>query len=97
MNQSQASEIGGRMEEVEDELVELQAILKPLLDREKVLKAEAKDIFEEMGLDEYESPYMKINIVVSNRFSTTEFKKDYPDIYGNYLKQGSSMRVSFKK
>ena len=97
MNQTEAAELGGRMEEVENELVELQAVLKPLIDREKILKAEAKDIFEEMGLNEYESPYMKIGIVVSNRFSTNDFKKDHPDIYGGYLKQSSSMRISFKK
>ena len=60
------------------------------------LKAEAIDYLTEHDIDEYTSDEGKVTYreVISNRFDTTAFKKDFSDVYAEYTKQTHSMRFT---
>lgn len=60
-------------------------------------EAEIKAMMSEAGVetligDEHKATYKSI---VSNRFDSTAFKKDYADMYKEYQKPTSSMRFTF--
>lgn len=57
---------------------------------EDIIKAEMGDS-ETMIAGEYKIRYTK---VASNRFDTSAFKKDQPDLYAQYTKQSESLRFS---
>lgn len=60
------------------------------------LKAEAIDYLTEHDIDEYTSDEGKVTYreVISNRFDTTAFKKDFADVYAEYTKRTHSMRFT---
>ena len=73
---------------------------KDLLEEAKtqvdVLKEEIKNIMIDMNTEELDlgSCVVRYTTVVSNRFDTTRFKKDFPETYKHYLKPSTSHRFS---
>lgn len=57
---------------------------------------EIKEYLNENAIDEYLCEDGKITYreVISNRFDSTSFKKDFLDIYKEYTKKTSSMRFT---
>ena len=75
------------------EYQDMQAQLKAEIEK---LKAEAIEYLTENELDEYTADEGKITYreVISNRFDSTAFKKDFADVYAEYTKKTSSMRFT---
>ena len=73
---------------------ELQEQLKAEID---ALKADAIEYMTAQGIDEVVTDDGKITYreVISRRFNSTEFKKDFFDIYNEYTKMTSAMRFTF--
>ncbi len=79
--------------------------LKEYNDMMKALKAEIEKIQDECkeymidnNIDEVISDdgiKATYREVISNRFDSTAFKKDFADIYSEYTKKSSSMRFTF--
>ena len=78
------------------EIKEYQAMQDELKKQIEALKAEAVEYLEEHEIDEYMCTDGKITYreVISNRFDSTSFKKDFADIYQEYTKKTSSMRFT---
>jgi predicted phage-related endonuclease len=78
------------------EIKEYQA-MKDALDKElDELKDEAIEYLTEQDIDEILTEEGKVTYreVISKRFDSTQFKKDFADIYSEYQKQTSSMRFT---
>lgn len=75
------------------EYQKIQDELKAEIDK---LKVEAIEYLNENKIDEYLCEDGKITYreVISNRFDSTSFKKDFLDIYKEYTKKTSSMRFT---
>lgn len=82
--------------EVIKELKEYEAIQEQLKKEVELLKAQAIKYLEENGIDEVATSDGKVTYreVLSKRFDTTSFKKDFMDIYEEYTRQTSSMRFT---
>lgn len=82
--------------EVIKELKEYEAIQEQLKKEVELLKQQAIEYLSENGIDEVATADGKITYreVVSNRFDSTLFKKDFMDIYKEYTRQTSSMRFT---
>ena len=82
--------------EVIKEIKEYQDMQKALNDEIDKLKAEAIQYLNDNEIDEYMSEAGKVTYreVISNRFDSTSFKKDFADIYAEYSKKTSSMRFT---
>lgn len=78
------------------EIKEYQA-MRDALDKElDELKDEAIEYLTEQDIDEILTEEGKVTYreVISKRFDSTQFKKDFADIYSEYQKQTSSMRFT---
>lgn len=75
---------------------EYQKIQEELKAEIEKLKVEAIEYLNENEIDEYLCEDGKITYreVISNRFDSTSFKKDFLDIYKEYTKKTSSMRFT---
>lgn len=84
--------------EVIKEIKEYQAMQEKIKEEIEKLKAEAIEYLNDNDIDEYMGDAGKITYreVISQRFNSTEFKKDFLDIYKEYCKQTSSMRFTCK-
>lgn len=82
--------------EVIKEIKEYQAMQDELKRQIEALKAEAVEYLESNEIDEYTCDEGKVTYreVISNRFDSTSFKKDFADIYAEYSKKTSSMRFT---
>ena len=82
--------------EVIKEIKEYQAMQDELKRQIEVLKAEAVEYLESNEIDEYTCDEGKVTYreVISKRFDSTAFKKDFADIYSEYSKSTSSMRFT---
>ena len=82
--------------EVIREIKEYQKMQKDLEAEIEKLKVEAIEYLDSNELDEYLCDDGKITYreTISNRFSTTEFKKVHEDLYKAFLKKTSSMRFT---
>lgn len=82
--------------EVIKEIKEYQAMQDELKRQIEALKAEAVEYLESNEIDEYMCDEGKVTYreVISNRFDSTSFKKDFADIYAEYSKKTSSMRFT---
>lgn len=82
--------------EVIKELKEYEAIQEQLKKEVELLKQQAIEYLSENGIDEVATADGKITYreVVSNRFDSTLFKKDFMDIYKEYTRQTTSMRFT---
>lgn len=78
------------------EIKEYQKIQEELKAEIEKLKVEAIEYLNENEIDEYLCEDGKITYreVISNRFDSTSFKKDFLDIYKEYTKKTSSMRFT---
>lgn len=78
------------------EIKEYQALQEQLKAEIEALKAEAIEYLNDNNIDEYVSDNGKITYrqVISNRFDSTAFKKDFADIYREYTKQTTNMRFT---
>lgn len=78
------------------EIKEYQKIQEELKAEIDKLKVEAIEYLNENEIDEYLCEDGKITYreVISNRFDSTSFKKDFLDIYKEYTKKTSSMRFT---
>lgn len=78
------------------EIKEYQKIQEELKVEIDKLKVEAIEYLNENEIDEYLCEDGKITYreVISNRFDSTSFKKDFLDIYKEYTKKTSSMRFT---
>lgn len=77
---------------------EYQAMQDELKQQINELKAEAIEWLDENELDEILTDEGKITYreVISKRFNSTAFKKDFADIYDEYTTQTSNMRFTCK-
>ena len=82
--------------EVIKELKEYEALQQQLKKEVEQLKEEAIQYLAENGIDEVTTAEGKVTYreVLSKRFDTTSFKKDFMDIYEAYTKQTSNMRFT---
>lgn len=82
--------------EVIKEIKEYQDMQDALKAEIEKLKAEAIEYMTEQGIDEVLTDEGKATYreVISQRFQSTEFKKDFLDIYKEYTKPTSSMRFT---
>lgn len=80
------------------EIKEYQAMQDELKKQIEVLKTEAIDYLDENEIDEFMCDEGKITYreVISKRFDSTSFKKDFADMYAEYSKDTSSMRFTCK-
>ena len=84
------------MNQIIRELKEYQAMQDDLKRQIESLKAEAVEYLESNEIDEYLCDEGKVTYreVISNRFDSTSFKKDFADIYAEYTKKTSNMRFT---
>lgn len=86
------------IKDVIKEIKEYQAIQDELKKQINELKEEAIEWLDENELDEILTDEGKITYreVISKRFNSTAFKKDFADIYDEYTTQTSNMRFTCK-
>lgn len=84
------------IEEIIRELKDFMDLQESLKAEIEALKSTAIEYMIQNGLDEVVTSSGKATYreVISNRFSSTEFKKDFLDIYKEYTKQTTSMRFT---
>ena len=82
--------------EVIKELKEYEVMQEQLKKEVEQLKAQAIEYLAENGIDEVITPEGKVTYreVLSKRFDSTSFKKDFLDVYEEYTKLTSSMRFT---
>lgn len=87
-----------KMNEIIREIKEYQEIQDELKKQIEELKAEAIQYLEEHQIDEFLGADGKVTYreVISNRFDSTAFKKDFADIYAEYTRKTSNMRFTCK-
>lgn len=78
------------------EIKEYEELKKALAAEVDKLKDECIEWMEEQGLDEIVTDTGKVTYreVVSKRFDSTSFKKEYLKLYEEYLKQTTNMRFT---
>lgn len=86
------------IKDVIKEIKEYQAMQDELKKQINELKEEAIEWLDENELDEILTDEGKIiyREVISKRFNSTAFKKDFADIYDEYTTQTSNMRFTCK-
>lgn len=87
------------IKDVIKEIKEYQAMQDELKKQINELKEEAIEWLDENELDEILTDEGKITYreVISKRFNSTAFKKDFADIYDEYTTQTSNMRFTCKQ
>lgn len=85
-----------KINEIIREIKEYQQMQEQLKAEIEKLKADAIEYLDQNEIDEYLCDEGKITYrqVISNRFDSTAFKKDFGDIYEEYLKKTSNMRFT---
>lgn len=80
------------------EIKEYQAMQEALKAEIEALKADAVEYLKANNIDEYMCDEGKVTYreVISNRFDSTSFKKDFADVYEEYIRKTSSMRFTCK-
>lgn len=80
------------------EIKEYQAMQEALKAEIEALKADAVEYLKANDIDEYMCDEGKVTYreVISNRFDSTLFKKDFADVYEEYTRKTSSMRFTCK-
>lgn len=78
------------------EIKEYEEMKKALTAEVDKLKAECIEWMEEQGVDEVVTDNGKVTYreVISKRFDSTSFKKEYLKLYEEYLKQTINMRFT---
>ena len=78
------------------ELNELEALLADVKAEADTIKDALKAELDEREVEEYDTGVYMIRYtsVLTQRFDTTAFKKDYKEVYAHYLKQTASKRFS---
>ena len=78
------------------EIKEYQQMQEQLKAEIEKLKADAIEYLDQNEIDEYLCDEGKVTYrqVISNRFDSTAFKKDFSDIYEAYLKKTTNMRFT---
>lgn len=86
------------IKEVIKEIKEYQAMQDELKKQINDLKEEAIEWLDENEIDEILTEEGKITYreVISKRFNSTAFKKDFADIYDEYTTKTSNMRFTCK-
>lgn len=80
------------------ELAEYTALKEEMEMQIEALKDEVKSYMTEQGVDEVlaeDGSKATWREVISNRFDSTAFKKDFLDIYKEYTKKTTSKRFTF--
>ena len=87
------------IKDVIKEIKEYQAMQDELKKQINELKEEAIEWLDENELDEILTDESKITYreVISKRFNSTAFKKDFADIYDEYTTKTSNMRFTCKQ
>lgn len=87
------------IKDVIKEIKEYQAMQDELKKQINELKEEAIEWLDENELDEILTDEGKITYreVISKRFNSTAFKKDFADIYDEYTTKTSNMRFTCKQ
>ena len=85
-----------KINEIISEIKEYQKMQEQLKAEIEKLKADAIEYLDENQIDEYLCDEGKITYrqVISNRFDSTSFKKDFGDIYEEYLRKTTNMRFT---
>lgn len=84
------------MNQIIKEIKEYQAMQEDLKRQIELLKLEAVEYLESNEIDEYLCDEGKVTYreVISSRFDSTSFKKDFADVYAEYSRKTSSMRFT---
>lgn len=82
---------------VMEELAEYRELMENLKAEVETLEDEVKAYMTENGVDEVLTDAGKATWreVISNRFDTTAFKKDFMDVYKEYTKKTTCKRFTF--
>ena len=82
--------------EIIKEIKEYQKLQDDLKKEIELLKSDAINYLDAHDIDEFLCDDGKVTYreVISKRFDSTKFKKDFGDIYDVYLKQTSTMRFT---
>lgn len=86
--------------EVMKELAEFTALQDEMKSQIEALQDEIKAYMDETGIDEVvaeDGSKATFRPVISNRFDSTAFKKDFADIYEEYTKKTAYKRFTFKR
>ena len=77
-------------------LMELEAQKKAIEEAQEAIRAELKADMESKGVDEIKTGkyIIRWKEVVSNRFDTSSFKKDFLELYEKYSKKQASKRFT---
>lgn len=80
------------------EIKEYQAMQEALKAEIEALKADAVEYLKANNIDEYMCDEGKVTYreVISNRFDSTSFKKDFADVYAEYSRKTSCMKFTCK-
>lgn len=80
------------------EIKEYQAMQEALKAEIEALKADAVEYLKANDIDEYMCDEGKVTYreVISNRFDSTSFKKDFADVYAEYSRKTSCMKFTCK-
>jgi len=84
------------MAQIIKEIKEFEEMKKSLMAEIEQLKDECIAWMADQGVDEILADTGKVTYreVISKRFDSTAFKKDFADIYAEYTKQTSNMRFT---
>lgn len=82
--------------EVIKEIKEYQDMQAQLKSEIEALKEQAIEYMNDLGVDEVVTDEGKVTYreVISNRFDSTTFKKQFADLYKSYCKATSNMRFT---
>lgn len=84
-----------RYKEWQTEYAAVYDVWAPLNSKVTALKKQAKALAAEAD-GNIETNDIKIATSASNRFDTTRFKADHPELYAQYMKTTNSVRVTRK-
>lgn len=80
------------------EIKALEAQIKELEAYKDSLKDELKSEMDERKVDKVDTGMFKISYipVETSRFDSTKFKTEHPDVYGEYLKSSTYLRMDIR-
>lgn len=85
-------EIRNTVKELQDLYAQADELKAQITEREQAIKEEMDN--RELEVLDLGNVIIRFTSILSNRFDTTTFKKQYADLYNNFLKQVSSRRFA---
>lgn len=86
------SDIRNTVKELQNLYAKADELKAQITEKESLIKAEMDD--REIEVLDLGNVIVRFTSILSNRFDTTTFKKQYADLYNNFIKQVSSRRFA---